>query len=235
MVASDGPSWVGVRLDNGPPRITQVIRGAPGERAGLKIGDLILSIDGEPIEAPAEFVRHVMKTPPGHKVRVIVSRGGGPITFDIAVEPRPDSPARSALLDKRAPDFEAVQLSGPYATKLSEHRGHVVIVDFWATWCGPCAITIPKLTEMYERLGPKGLRIIGLSNEEPDVIRQFVAAKQIPYAIGRDADDHISQQYIREGIPMFVVIDKAGIVRHVIVGAAMDEVEHAVMAVLDTP
>jgi len=235
ITTTDGPSWIGVRLDNGPPRITQVIRGAPGDRAGLHIGDLILTIDGETVETPAEFVRHVMKTPNGKPVSVVISRGGGPITFKIPVEARPDSPAKSALLDKPAPAFEAAQLSGPYATKLADHKGHVVVVDFWATWCGPCAITIPRLTELHTKFSPMGLRIIGLSNEEPDVIREFVAARQIPYAIGRDADDSISQQYLREGIPMFVIIDKAGIVRHVVVGAAMDEVDRAVTAVLGTP
>jgi hypothetical protein len=73
---------------------------------------------------------------------------------------------------------------------------------------------------------------VGLSSEDPALIREFVDRAAMNYTIGHDAEDKISSAYLREGIPMFVVIDKAGIVRHVIVGANMDAVEEVIPALL---
>jgi cytochrome c biogenesis protein CcmG/thiol:disulfide interchange protein DsbE len=226
------PSWVGVRVDEKPVRITQVIKGAPGDKAGLKIGDEILSVDTAPIPSGPAFVQRVMRTKNGDTLSIEIVRGGGKITLKVPVEERPQSIANSALIDKAAPLFAATKLSGGGSTTLADLRGHVVIVDFWATWCGPCAITIPRLKQLHDKLGPKGLRIVGLSSEEPDLIKKFVADKSINYDIGLDADDKISSEYLREGIPMFVVIDKQGIVRHVITGANMDAVEEVLPALL---
>ena len=228
----DGPSWVGVRVEPKPVRITQVIKGAPGEKAGLRIGDELLSIDGAPVTSGPAFVERIMNTKSGDTLAVVVARGGGNITFSIKVEPRPESIAESSLLGKPAPAFEAATLAGPFSSKLADLRGHVVIIDFWATWCGPCAMTIPRLKELHAKYAADGLRIVGLSSEDPALIREFVTRAAMNYTIGHDADDKISSAYLREGIPMFVVIDKTGIVRNVIVGANMEAVEAAIPALL---
>jgi peroxiredoxin len=209
-----------------------VIKGAPGDKAGLQIGDELVTVDGAPVSSGPAFVERVMGTKNGDTLAVVVNRGGGKITFSIKVEPRPESIAQSSLLGKPAPAFEATTLVGPYSTKLADLRGHVVIVDFWATWCGPCTYTIPKLEELHAKYAASGLRIVGLSSEDPALIREFVTRAAMTYTIGHDAQDKISSAYMREGIPMFVVIDKTGIVRHVIVGANMEAVEAAIPALL---
>lgn len=225
-----GPSWVGVRVEERPVRITQVIRGAPGDRAGLKIGDEIISVDNAPIASGPVFVERIMNTRNGDTLAIAIVRGGGPITLRVVVEPRPESIAQSTLIGKEAPLFEADHISGPFSTKLADLRGHVVIVDFWATWCGPCALTIPRLKELHAKY--PDLRIVGISSEERGDILEFVNAAGMSYTIGRDADDKISALYMREGIPMFVMIDKRGVVRRVIVGADMDAVEDALPALM---
>jgi thiol-disulfide isomerase/thioredoxin len=229
---ASGPSWVGVRVDDQLARITQVIKGAPADKAGLAIGDQIVAIDGRPIARGPEFVRRVKSTRNGDTLAITVARGGKQLVLRVVVEPRPLSIAQSSLVGQPAPAFAAPTLTGAFPTRLSELRGSVVIVDFWATWCGPCAITIPRLKELHAQYADRGLRIVGLTSEEPALIREFVAERGIEYAIGHDPDDKIAAQYLREGIPMFVMIDKAGIVRHVIVGADMFAVEQALAQML---
>jgi cytochrome c biogenesis protein CcmG/thiol:disulfide interchange protein DsbE len=227
-----GPSWVGVRVDTGPVRITQVIKDAPGDKAGLKIGDELLTVNGQEIPSGPAFVERIMGTQNGDTLAVVVMRGGGKITFQIKVAPRPASIAENALIGLPAPTFDAATLVGPFSSKLADLRGHVVILDFWATWCGPCTFTIPRLKQLHDKYAQSGLRIVGLSSEDPTLIREFVGRAAMNYTIGHDVEDKISSAYLREGIPMFVVIDKAGIVRHVIVGANMDAVEEAIPALL---
>ena len=230
--APSGPSWIGVRLDDKPPRITQVLQGAPADKAGLAIGDHVLAIDAKPIASGPELVERVRTTRSGQTLAFTIARGGNQMVLRVVVEPRPESVAQSSLVGQPAPAFAAPLLAGAFSTKLADLRGHVVLVDFWATWCGPCAITIPRLKELHAQYADRGLRIVGLTSEEPALIREFVAERGIEYAIGHDPDDKIAAQYLREGIPMFVMIDKGGIVRHVIVGADMAAVEQAVTQLL---
>lgn len=229
--AVDGPSWVGVRVDDVPVRITQVVPGAPAAKAGLALGDEIVSIDGAAITSGPGFVERVKKTRNGDTLAIAIRRGGKPLTVKVVVEARPQSIAKSSLVGQPAPAFTAPTLTGPFSTTLADHKGSVVIVDFWATWCGPCAFTVPRLKQLHERYAPE-LKIVGLSSEEPATIREFVDRAGIEYAIGHDPEDRIAGQYLREGIPMFVMIDKTGIVRHVIVGADMDAVEQVLPALL---
>nr|MBA3394105.1 redoxin domain-containing protein [Deltaproteobacteria bacterium] len=226
-----GPSWIGVVFVRDRLRIARVIVNAPGAHAGLQRGDELVSVDGVALAHPREFIERVRQASIGTKLALVVTRVGKPITTTVVVAGRPDSLAEHVLVGRPAPPFTAIALDGAPA-KLADLFGHVVVVDFWATWCGPCAFTIPRLNDLHQRYAARGLRIIGLSSEEPDVIRKFVADRHISYAIARDGDERIAADYLREGIPMFVVIDKAGIVRHVIVGADVERLDAAVTALV---
>jgi len=230
--ADDTPSWIGVRVDPESLRISQLINDAPGERAGLQIGDQLKSVDREPVTSAREFVARVRGTASGKTIAIAVLREGADKTFSVTVAPRPEALAESTLVGKPAPQVTATALADQSTLKLADLRGHVVVLDFWATWCVPCSYTIPRLNELHDKHAAKGLRIVGFSGEDPDVIRAFVAKQAIGYTIAHDVDDSIAKTYLREGIPMFVVIDKAGVVRNVIVGADVDGLAAAIAPLL---
>jgi thiol-disulfide isomerase/thioredoxin len=229
------PSWIGVRFDRKTTRVIQVVPGAPAALAGIRIGDEVTSIDGHAVFLDIEAVEQIRTLAAGVKAPFVVKRGGQPVTVGVTIGEMPDigELPRMTLLDKPAPPFTAQLIAGPYSPALKDLAGHVVIVDFWATWCGPCSITMPFLDKWQAAYGARGLRIVGLTAEDADDVRDFLLGHPLSYTIARDVDDKIGQIYMRSAIPMLVVIDKAGVVRHVQVGAdKFDEVEAMITKLL---
>jgi peroxiredoxin len=136
----------------------------------------------------------------------------------------------SAMVGKEAPDFKIAGLDDkPVA--LSSTKGSVVVLDFWATWCGPCVGALPKLDEMYKELSPKGLKMFAVDQqEEKDTVKTFVDQKKLSIPVLLDAQGAAGKPYgTDEGIPITVVIGKDGIVKKVFVGTN-DEIEAQIKA-----
>jgi peroxiredoxin len=85
---------------------------------------------------------------------------------------------------------------------------------------------MPRLNEWQRTYGDRGLRVVGLSSEDVDDIKQFAAEKSLAYTIGHDADAKIARAYDVTALPMILVIDKTGTIRHVSLGAGnLDAIE----------
>jgi cytochrome c biogenesis protein CcmG, thiol:disulfide interchange protein DsbE len=88
--------------------------------------------------------------------------------------------------------------------------GKPLMVEFWATWCGPCVASIPHINKIHKEFGPKGLVVIGLSDEKKSVIKPFAEAKKMEYHVGIDNGGKLNKQLKIQGIPHAVLVNKAG-------------------------
>jgi peroxiredoxin len=128
--------------------------------------------------------------------------------------PQPPSP----LLGKPAPDFTLSNLDGK-SVPLSSLRGHIVVLDFWATWCGPCVATLPTVIKVTSSLQDKGVVFYGINlKENADAIRKFQAGKSLAFPVLLDSDGKIADLYKAKAIPQSVLIDKDGKIQAVHVG-----------------
>jgi thiol-disulfide isomerase/thioredoxin len=214
------PAYLGARFEPGTTRIVQLIPHSPAAASALHLGDEIVSIDGVAMTSSQQIVQKVTETQANTKVTVVIKREGAPMTLTIKLGARPpdEQLIRQTLLDRPAPAFTATTLDGKPSLKLADLRGRVVLVDFWATWCHPCIAQFPHLNEWHKKYAAKGLSIVALSNEEADLVRDYVAAEKLGFPVALDPDDRIRAAYIVPGMPTTVVIDKTGVVRYVKVG-----------------
>lgn len=134
--------------------------------------------------------------------------------------------ARSGAVDvgTDASDFSATDVDGK-TVKLSDFKGKIVILNFFATWCPPCRGEIPDFVALQKTYGAKALAIIGVSNENVSTVKNFVNAAGVNYAVLLDASGAASDAYgpIR-AIPTTFVIDKEFKIRQVYIGARPREV-----------
>ncbi len=125
-------------------------------------------------------------------------------------------PAASGNL---APDFTLTDLDGRKLT-LSNYRGKVVLLDFWATWCGPCRSEIPHFVEMQNQYGTQGFQVVGISmDDDAKPVREFAQQYKLnyPVAVG---DDKLADRFGGVlGLPVNFIIDRQGRIHAKYLGA----------------
>lgn len=125
---------------------------------------------------------------------------------------------------RTAPEMTFEQMNGGQG-RLLEHRGHVVLINLWASWCGPCREETPGLARLYREDGAKGLEVVGLSLDVGgrEKVRAFVQRFEVPYPIV--FPEPMSQLADTvEGVPTTILVDKDGRVAKTYVGAVRREV-----------
>ena len=114
-----------------------------------------------------------------------------------------------------APDFTLRTMDGPNL-RLQEQRGRVVMINFWATWCGPCRQEMPHLTRLYEKYRASGFVLLGVNVDDDTRNAATVAAKLgVRFPVLLDTDKKVSKMYDLSTMPSTVLIDRDGKVRYI--------------------
>lgn len=142
----------------------------------------------------------------------------------------------SVLVGKGAPPIELELLDGS-SFRLADRRGKTVVLDFWASWCGPCLQTMPQVDEVAREFADRGVQLVAINLEEtPERIKAAMERLQLEMAIALDKDGRIAERYGATSIPQTVIIDREGKVARLFVGggARFDEqLRQALRVVLD--
>ena len=123
--------------------------------------------------------------------------------------------ASSGLEGQQAPDF-ALKSSTGENLRLSEYRGDVVMINFWATWCGPCRQEMPLLDELYTRYQRVGFNLLGVNiDDDSRRAMQMIEELGVNFPVLFDARKEVSKLYEVEAMPVTVLVDREGNVRYV--------------------
>jgi peroxiredoxin len=123
--------------------------------------------------------------------------------------------ASSGLEGQAAPDFALKSASGENL-RLSEYRGDVVMINFWATWCGPCRQEMPLLDELYARYQRVGFNLLGVNiDDDSRRAMQMVEELGVNFPVLFDARKEVSKLYEVEAMPVTVLVDREGTVRYI--------------------
>jgi peroxiredoxin len=232
--------WLGVELavagESQPGVLVRsVIPGSPAEQAGVLPGDIILSIDGQPVQAPGAVVENVGRRAAGERVAVALRRASRDRLLAVILAPRPDEDEvqRMRYVGAPAPRFESLKpVQGSVSPSLSALRGKVVVLHFWSPWCVVCRLLVPTLNKWHARYSAQGLEVIGITTES--VVRAAQAAAQlgISHPVLSDETGKTTRGYRAFALPAIFIIDRRGTVRDVLVGYSADRL-HELPVLLD--
>ena len=125
----------------------------------------------------------------------------------------------------RMPDYTAQWLDGSRFV-LASQKGNVVLLNLWATWCGPCRFEIPELDKLHRAYAARGFKVIGVSVDEGGAkdVRPFVTDQKISYPIALDPDGKLATLLQTSNLPTSILVDRSGKVvwRHVGVVSTSD-------------
>lgn len=167
-----GKPFMGVMLEG--KKVSNVIPGAPAAEAGLVVGDELTSVAGKEVGSINDLAAIMSEKKPGDEVEIVYEHEGKPSKKTIKLADRGELEAKNAPDGKPVPMLAGKDIDGR-DVRLADYKGKVVLLDFWATWCGPCIEEMPLMQLTWENLKDKGLVWIGVSGDQDESAwREFV-------------------------------------------------------------
>ncbi len=126
--------------------------------------------------------------------------------------------AQAVGIRDEAPDFTLKTLEGNNL-RLEEYRGQVVLINFWASWCGPCRQEMPLLDRLHHRYEDTGFTVLGVNVEgDLEPAQEIVDQTKVTFPVLIDQDQRVSELYDLEAMPSTVVVDRDGVIRYIHLG-----------------
>ena len=131
--------------------------------------------------------------------------------------------SRVPTVGMQAEDFRLTDLAGKEQS-LSQYRGKIVLVNFWATWCKPCTTEMPAMQKMYDKLSDKGFVVLAVNELEDEAkVREHIATYKHTFPVLLDRDNKVANQFGVFGLPVSVFIDQEGRVQEYLKGGLLTE------------
>lgn len=119
-------------------------------------------------------------------------------------------PAPAPVVGAPAPDFVLTDLEGR-KVRLSDFKGQVVLLNFWATWCGPCEAEMPAIEDRYTTFKSQGLVVLGVNqDEDAETVRAFVDRLGVTFTVVLDPGAVVGELYRARGLPTTFIVDRDG-------------------------
>ena len=131
--------------------------------------------------------------------------------------------SRVPAVGMQAEDFQLADLDGK-SQSLSQYRGKIVLVNFWATWCKPCTTEMPAMQTIHDKLRDKGFVVLAINELEDDAkVREHIKQYGHTFPVLMDRDNKVANQFGVLGLPVSVFIDEKGVVQEYIKGGLLTE------------
>jgi thiol-disulfide isomerase/thioredoxin len=172
------------------------------------------------VTSATQVMRIVAAHSVGDVVPVVVRRADKETTarVELAARPSNDEIVRMDHVGTFAPAWVGTTALTGAPSGLDKLRGRVVVLDFWASWCGPCRYAVPKLSALDARYRGQGLTIVGMTTDDAETAAVAATRLNMKYGVVVDERAQTSSAYGVSALPTMFVIDKRGVIRHVVMG-----------------
>lgn len=183
--------------------------------AGIVAGDQLIGFAGKPLTEMSQITSVISSSKAGATVAVEILRDGKKKNLKVKLTDRPDDISTltgSAIGSKMAEFGKNFYQNG----EKRKAKPKATLLDFWATWCGPCRQTLPILESIYSKLGGQGLEIIGIADENLSTLNAFYEKQhRSPYPLYRDATKELWRRYGIHAVPTLMLLDSEGYIKGV--------------------